>query len=227
MSYVLAADIGCSQPENPYSYLEDGVDTMFLHPQTIATSGKTGNTSPGSTTEVIMGFFADQVRIGGWRKHNSEFYHSLYSQSYPNSWIPYHYSNSAHVTINGTMSHYNLGQLYLINSMAWTFLKWPKDSVTYELINVNDPGSRAAPVFANKYALPLGLVNAEEFINPTPKYGTMIKLALQQAYAYPDIKGPCGGIMTFICNVLDRKHHEWYLKNNSMTAKWWRIVRQN
>ena len=66
MSYVYASDIGCQAHQSPWDYYNQGPDTMFLHPQSVATSGKTGNIAPAATQEVGQAFYAEQVRLGGW-----------------------------------------------------------------------------------------------------------------------------------------------------------------
>jgi hypothetical protein len=225
-SYVLAKDIGCSHTYNPYAYLQQGIDTMFTNPQSIATSGKTGTVAPGATTEVMMGFFADQVRIGGWKTFHTEFYRSLYSQTYGNDFLPCHYSSACYMTESRRLENHNLGQIYLNNSMAWTFMEFPKDSMAYELINPNDPKGVSAPVFVDKSVAATGIINADAFIHPKgSKYYPMIQLALQQAYAATDFKGPCGSVLTFVCNILGRSHPGWEINNNSITANWYKIYK--
>jgi len=227
-SYVLAKDIGCSHAHNPYSYLAQGIDTMFNNPQSIATSGKTGTASPGSTTEVMMGFFANEVMLGGWMPHHTEYYHSLYSQTYGNEFLPSHYANTCYTTNSRRLENHNLGQIYLNNSMAWTFMKFPKESIAYELINPHDPSGVSAPVFTDKFSAATGIINADAFINPksSSKYYPMIQLALQQAYAATDFKGPCGSVLMFVCNVLTHSRPGWEINNNSITANWYKLYKQ-
>ena len=113
-----------------------------------------------------------------------------------------------------------MGQLYLANSLAMTFLTFPQHATVRELVNVHDPDSYSALVFVDKTCLPTGIKNDNEFINPSKKYGTMITHAINQAYRYKFNNGPCGKILTFICKVLDRKYPGW-TSSNSITAKWW------
>ena len=227
MSYVLASDIGCSQPENPYAYLEQGIDVMFSLPGTIATGAKCATASPGSVTEVMMGFFANQVSMGGWLNAHTEIYHSLYSQTYPNIFLPCHYANTSFTSNSARVENYNLGQIYLNNSMAWTFMKFPKEAIAYELINPHSPHSVSAPVFVDKSVAATGIINTDAFMDPqsSKKFYPMIQLALQQAYAATDFKGPCGSVLTFMCNVLDRRHRGWE-HNNSITANWWKLYKK-
>ena len=227
-SYVLARDIGCSHQENPWAYLDQGVDVMFTHPQSIATTnGKHGDTSAGSITEVMMGFFSDQVRLGGWGDTQTSYYHSLPAQTYPNVFLPCHYASTCYVNNSSRVDNYNLGQIYLNNSMAWCFMKFPKESIAYELINPHEPTSVMAPVFTDKRVAATGIMNTDAFTDPesSPKFYKMIQLALQEAYSAVDFKGPCGSVLTFICNILDRTHPGWDTKK-TITGEWWGIYKQ-
>jgi hypothetical protein len=221
MSYVLLSKIGCSDPSNPYKHLDVGIETSFLNPQSISTSGKTGSASTGSVSEVMQGFFAEQVSKHGWLAVHEKYYHSLHSTSFPSSFLPCSIStDSFHTANNQTIQHFNMGQLYLANSLAMTFLTFPQSALARELLNIHDPDSHSALVFGDKLALPNGIKNENDFINLTKKYELMITHAINQAYRYKFNNGPCGKILNFICKVLDRKYPGW-TKSNSITAKWW------
>ena len=221
MSYVPLSKIGCSDPSNPYEYLEAGIETQFLNPQSIATAGKTANIPTGAVNEVMQGFFAEQVSHLGWLPVHEKYYRSLFSTSYPTSFLPCSISTASfHTSNNQEIQHFNMGQLYLANSLAMTFLTFPQHTVARELLNKHNPDSYSALVFVDKLTLPNGIKNDNEFKNPTEKYGLMITHAINQAYRYKFNNGPCGKILNFICKVLDRKHPGW-TNSNSITAKWW------
>lgn len=221
MSYVPLSKIGCGDPSNPYEYLEAGTETQFLHPQSIATAGKTSNIATGAVNEVMQGFFAEQVAHLGWLPVHENYYHKLESTSYPSSFLPCSISpNAFHVANNKEIHHFNMGQLYLANVMAMSFMTFPRHSMARELVNTHDPDSHSALVFVDKTVLPTGIKNEQEFINVGKKYEHMITHAINQAYLYKFNNGPCGKILTFICKVLDRKHPGW-TSSNSITAKWW------
>ena len=106
-------------------------------------------------------------------------------------------------------------------------MKFSKDAIAYESINPNDASSNYAPVFTDKMAAATGIMNVDAFTNPksSKKFGTMIQLALQQAYASPDFKGCCGSVLTFVCNVLDRRTPNWEHKK-TMMGDWWSLYKR-
>ena len=221
MSYVPIAEIGCCEPENPYSFLE-GPGSMFLHPQSIATSGK--STVPaGATTMVMQGWFADQVKQLGWHKGNTLFYRELRSITYPSNFLPEAYRTGFSENINGTLQQANLGQTYLNNALGWTFIHFPKCSYAYEPLAVNNTCSPMAPVFVDPRATGIGLHNEEELLKPK-KYEKLINLALEQAYAAPYMAGPCGKVLIFICNVMTTKYGKRFTESNTNLAKWWKML---
>lgn len=221
MSYVPLSQIGCGDPSNPYEYLETGPGIKFLHPQSIATAGKTANISTGAVNEVMQGFFAEQVAHLGWLPVHENYYHKLHSTSFPSSFLPCSISTTSyHMANNKEIHHFNMGQLYLENALAMSFITFPQQSMSRVLVNPHDPDSHSAIVFVDKTVLPNGIKNEDEFINPSKKYTLMITHAINQAYRYKFNNGPCENILTFICKVLDRKHPGW-TSSNSITAKWW------
>ena len=222
MSYVQLSEIGCCEPDNPYSFLEGGPSSMFLYPQSIATSGK--STAPaGATTMVMQGWFADQVKQIGWHHGSTLFYRSLLSTSYPSNFLPSAYATGYRTNINGTLEQDNLGQTYLNNAFCWTFLRWPKGSFTYEPVSVNNTCSPYAPVFINQQVIAIGLQNEKELLHPK-KYAILINNALKQAYAAPGMLGPCGMGLVFACNLLQRKYGTKFTESKTQLAKWWKIV---
>jgi len=107
-------------------------------------------------------------------------------------------------------------------------MKFPKGSIAYELINPHDFIGKSAPVFVDKSVAATGIMNADAFIHPkSSKYYPMIQLALQQAYAATDFKGPCGSVLTFVCNILERSHTDWKINNNSITANWFKLYKHH
>ena len=82
-----------------------------------------------------------------------------------------------------------------------------------------------APVFIDYRTIGIGLHNEDELLKPK-KYKTLIKLALQQAYAAPRMLGPCGKVLIFICNVMSRKYGKRFTDSNTDLANWWKIVSQ-
>ena len=226
-SYVLAKDIGCSHSNNPYVYLESGIDVLFNNPNSLATSSKGDGTPVGAKTAVIMGFFANQVEKGGWRPIHSQAFHSLNSESCQNVFLPVHYSNTCYTNNSARAMNYNLGQIYLQNSFAFTFLEFPATAIAYEPTNPISSDSYLAPVFTDKTVSAIGIKHIPDFISPnnSKKFGAMIQLALQQAYKSTDFKGCCFATLLFICNVLDRRMPGWDNKNTS-TGKWWKLYKR-
>ena len=155
MSYVLAADIGCDDFSNPWQFLIEGPDTQFLlHDGSIATFGRCSNTTPGSTTDVMQGWFAQQVAKVGWHQGPNMFYHSLYTTGFPGSFLPCCLACGAHISINGTVEQYNLGQSYLNNALAWTFLEFPKEAIAYQSLDPVSVDSPYVPTITNKQVTP-------------------------------------------------------------------------
>ena len=227
MSYVYARDIGCGDPINPFHFMLSGPLPNFEAPQTQLQYGRTRGVSPGSLNETTQGFYADQVKAQGWTPTVKAFYHHLQSNSYPASWLPCCLSCSTHTSINGTLDFYNLGQLYLNNALAWTFLKFNPEVIAYESTNSSDPNAFMAPVFtqAGKSTIPNGLEMAHtEFLttNKPHKYSGLLNEALMQAYASQGNHGPCGKTLTFICNQLDALKGRHWVNSNNTLAKWWK-----
>ena len=127
MSYVYANQIGCGDQQNPYDYLIQGPDTAFAYPSSLVTiSGKTRNTAPASTSAAMQGFFAEQVSKVGWLSEHQIFYQTLYSTSFPNTWLTQQFIRKCHTNINGALANYNLGQIYLSNALAMSFITWDR-----------------------------------------------------------------------------------------------------
>jgi hypothetical protein len=227
MSYVYANQIGCGDQQNPYDYLIQGPNTAFAYPSSLVTmSGKTGNTAPASTSHTMQGFFAEQVSNVGWLTEHQVFYQTLYSTNYPNAWLTQQFIRKSHTNINGVLADYNLGQVYLMNALAMSFITWSSEDFYREPMNHTEANSFTAPVFVNPYSLATGIKNMDMFIHSkNTKFDKLIKNVFQQAYASPDGHGPCGKIITYICNTLDRKMPGWSIPNETITQIWWNMVK--
>ena len=227
MSYVLAKDIGCSQSNNPYIFLESGVDVLFSNPNSIATTnGRNSGDSPASAkTEVMMGFFSQQVEGTGWHDIHTAAYHNLNAQSCSNVFLPCHYSGTCFTNNSSRADNYNLGQIYLQCAMGYTFLTFPHNSIAYASINPTEPESHKVPVFTDKMAAATGIQHIKDFIAPSKSklYGTMILLALREANAATDLKGPAGSTLTFVCNILEHNKPGWSEKNDTLMKQWWNL----
>lgn len=222
MSYVQLNEVGCSQPETPWDFYAQGPGTMFNHPQTVATQGKATNASPGAVSGVGQAFYAEQVKLGGWSTATQSLYNTLGSTAYGGSFLPQAWNVGMHVTQNGDLNNYNLGQIYLANAMSWTFLEWSEDQWAYQPFNRNDPDSIYVPVFLTPLAQPIGLANIEEFKRGTygKKYGMLLTNAIAQARSAQDALGPCGKVLRFYCTIMDRREPGW-TKNVPGIGEWW------
>jgi len=80
-----------------------------------------------------------------------------------------------------------------------------------------------APVFVDYEATGIGLNNEQELLKPK-KYKTLINLALQQAYAAPHMRGPCGKVLIFICNIMSRKYGKKFTEADNGLARWWKAI---
>ena len=132
-----------------------------------------------------------------------------------------------HITVNGTVENYNLGQSYLNNALAWVFLDFPHEAIAYQLLDPISAASPLAPSFTNQQAKPSGVKNVDEFINPKGKWKPLVQHALQQAISANDGLGCCGKSLVFICNTLDRVKPGWSQNNSSITARWWNLTKKN
>lgn len=228
MSYVLAKDIGCSQSNNPYIFLEPGIDVLFNNTTSIATwNGKNSGDSPvAAKTEVMMGFFSQQVEAGGWTDIHTDAYRSLNAQSCSNVFLPCHYSGTCYTNNSSRADNYNLGQIYLQCAMGYTFLTFPHNSIAYASISPTEPTGHRVPVFTDKMAAAIGAKHIKHFITPSKSklYGTMLLLALREANAATDLKGPAGSTLTFVCNILEHNKPGWSEKKPMTIMKqWWNL----
>jgi hypothetical protein len=227
MSYVYARDIGCGDPINPFHFMLSGPLANFEAPQTQLQYGRTRGVSAGALNETTQGFYADQVKASGLTPTARAFYHNLTSNSYPGSWIPCCLACSTHTSLNGTLEFYNLGQIYLNNALAWTFLKFNPKVIAYEPTDRNNAASILAPTFtqAGKNTLPTELdsTNLKFLTSKGPhKYSSLLNEALMQAYASQNMYGCCGKTLTFICNQLDARGGRDWVNGGTVLGKWWK-----
>lgn len=226
--YVPLANVGCGYPDNPWAFYPQGVDTMFMFPQTLATFGRARNTSVTSTMQEAQAFYADQVRLGGWTPPCENLYVYLYSTSYPGNFLPRQYNAGMHIDVNSDVNQYNLGQIYLNNAFTWTFIKFNPRALALVPFNRMDPSSYPVPKFVSDNALPIGLMHMDILANnpkENKKYGRMIELAINEALKSKDGLGPCGRALTYICQTLDIKRPKWKSKNVLM-GRWWNLVKE-
>ena len=136
-----------------------------------------------------------------------------------------------HIDGSARLVNYNMGQIYLNNAAAWTFIGWDEQDVAYEPFNRHNPDSILVPAFINKFAQPQGIVNLLNLLNGTTdkKYGKLVALMLEQAYGSNDGFGCCGKVLEFLCNELDRMKPTWIA--NSPAGKdigaWWKIYNKS
>jgi len=227
MSYVYARDIGCGDPINPLHFMLSGPLANFEAPQTQLQYGRTRGVSAGALNETTQGFYADQVKALGFTPTAKAFYHNLTSNSYPGSWLPCCLACSTHTSLNGTLDFYNLGQIYLNNALAWTFLKFNPKVIAYTSTDYNNPASTLAPTFTldGKNSLPTELDSTNlKFLTTigTHKYSSLLNEALIQAYSSQNMGGCCGKTLTFICNQLDARVGRDWVNKGTVLGKWWK-----
>jgi len=231
MSYVLARDIGCSYKDSPWEYLPQGPNTLFNFPQNPSVmGGKTGTASVNSTTDVGQSFFAYQVARGGWPVAKADghvpepavWYHSMYSQNYPAHFLPAAWNPGPYSDASGVQTFYNLGQIFLNNAFAMTFLKWRPEDLTMELTDRNAPGSAETPIFVNPAAWPVGLQNVQHLLRGSkdPKYGGLINAVLQQANSANDGAGVCRKVLLYISGHMTRNEGNNSQWHNSDIGRW-------
>lgn len=228
MSYVPLSDVGCVEPESPWAYFPQGTTTMFMFPQTLATSGKTTNLSNATASEEGQAFFAEQVRLGGWHDACEDLFHTEYSQSYPGMFLPEKWNVGMHINHSQQWENYNMGQMFLNNAMCWTFLKWSPTAFTHVPFNRNEPSSMYVPSFTDPVADPLGIQNKQYILKPvgeSKRYGRMMAHAINQAISSWDGFGCCGKCLRFICTMLDRENPGWGAHNPDL-GKWWSMKRE-
>ena len=224
-SYVLASEIGCTQKQIPYDYLMPGA--AFIYPDSIVNSGKT-TTPAAATHDVMQGFFAEQVAHLGWLDAHELFYRTLNTTTYPNTWLTKQFTKCYYTNINGELAHHNLGQIYLTNAFAMSFIKWSSTDFAIQPLNFNEANSVTASVFTNTITpKATGIKNMNQFIHPNnTKYDKLINNVFQQAYASPDFLGPCGKVIIYICNSLERLMPRWSAPNKTVTQKWWNMFKK-
>ena len=215
----MAKDIGCNGFTDPWNLYELGPRVMFDNPQSIATSGKTSNLSPGATTPELQGYFAEFVLRNGWTREAQFQYNTLFSKAYPGVFLPCAFRCGLHVNDSSEIENYNMGQISLNNAMGWVFLDWPNEDIAIVPVNPNNPDDQQVPIFANPITFPKGVKNVQHLLKNEGKYFPMIQLAVSQAKSSTDGGGCCGQVMTFVKNTLDRKIPGWR-KSGSLFAEW-------
>jgi len=225
MSYVQAARLGCNPQENPWGYYVQDINTYFLFPNTIATSGKSTGLNAASISFEGQAFFADQVRLGGWTAHAYEVYQSLLMYNYPNMFLTTPLITGVYLNENLMPTSYSLGKQYLSNAFAFTFLQFGRNSLSLVPFNRMNPSSVLVPSF-NFGGRAIDVMNGDELNKKNKnniKWAGLVWLVVNDALASHNGMGVCGKSMVLVCKFMDKKYPGWD-KKNDVLGKWWRNI---
>jgi hypothetical protein len=234
-SYVRAQDIGGvnikSAGENWARYAF-GVDTSFNFPTSYPGPSRLTNSSSFAASSEGQAWAAQQTLLQGWTPDTENLFNTLYSTSYPNTFISNNVLAPGMYTASmGTIQSLNMGQIYLQNCFLYTFINWPFSE--NQLVNGTSVDGVVVPIGSRgvgMLSIPLGIRcdTKQDLLEgeSNKKYGRMIFLAYHQAIVAPDGLGCLGNSLIYIINHFENQGINWVDSGfGDLFKDWYNIIK--